>query len=49
MLKRFFYFVAGIVVLLAGALLFMVVHGDSRSNNVLTLYDTPVRTRSSVR
>lgn len=38
MLKRFFYFVAGIVVLLAGALLFMVVHGDSRSNNVLTLY-----------
>lgn len=38
MLKRFFYFVAGIVVLVAGALLFMVVHGDSRSNDVLTLY-----------
>ncbi len=38
MLKRFFYFVAGIGVLVAGALLFMVVHGDSRSNNVLTLY-----------
>ncbi len=38
MLKRFFYFVAGIGVLVAGALLFMVVHGDSRLNNVLTLY-----------